>query len=175
MAILDSVDDVLEELAPLQTLDGGELAGVAARAESTIRTLRAELNHQYDFGARTSLCEECSNVRHKRMFGRKGYKPDRTWLLGEIERLKRKHCGWTEGDGPCRLEGGPCEFCAIHTEVTQLRSRHNPEVCVDTQEYCERLREAAQRVLNDGAGPGVTIYRVSRGSIDALRMAVRYR
>ena len=84
--ILDAVDDVLEELEPLQTLDGGTLAGVAARAESTIRTMRAEI-------ARLKSAhngEICVDVQE-------AYDA----LRAEVERLKKEkqNCynqGWTD-------------------------------------------------------------------------------
>lgn len=32
-------------------------------------------------------------------------------------------------------------FAKLRAENEELRARHNPEVCVDTQEYCDRLKE----------------------------------
>lgn len=55
------------------------------------------------------------------------------WALGRIvdgfrlalaNSTDERHCGWQQGDGPCRLvRDNACDFCLLHIEVCQLRHR----------------------------------------------------
>ena len=64
-------------------------------------------------------------------------------LADEIERLTHELCTLRQREVDARRVGGE-----RFKEIEQLRKSHNGEVCVDVQEYCEKL-EATNRALRE--------------------------